>query len=208
MSDMQSGNVAGNYYDKYATANPIARHLMRGFLDAFDRLVERSGAHEALEIGCGEGELSMRLARRGFAVRGCDVSPEVVAEARAVAAKAGLDIAFEARSVYELVAPRDAAPLVVCCEVLEHVPDPQRALDILAKLAKPYAVMSVPREPLWRVLNVARLKYLANWGNTPGHIQHWSRAAFLEMVRTRFDVVVVQTPLPWTMVLCRSRSAA
>ena len=32
---------AGNYYDKYRTANPIARRLMRGFLDAFDSLVER-----------------------------------------------------------------------------------------------------------------------------------------------------------------------
>ena len=30
-------NVAGNHYDKYNTSNPIARWLMKGFLDAFDQ---------------------------------------------------------------------------------------------------------------------------------------------------------------------------
>jgi 2-polyprenyl-3-methyl-5-hydroxy-6-metoxy-1,4-benzoquinol methylase len=44
-----------------------------GFLDRLDRLVERTGATQAHEIGCGEGEVALRLARRGLRVRGSDV---------------------------------------------------------------------------------------------------------------------------------------
>jgi 2-polyprenyl-3-methyl-5-hydroxy-6-metoxy-1,4-benzoquinol methylase len=66
---------AGNYYDKYNTRNPVARALMQGFLKSFDELVAMAGSPgAALEIGCGEGELSMRLARVGWQVRGCDIA--------------------------------------------------------------------------------------------------------------------------------------
>ena len=69
-------------------------------------------------------------------------------------------------------------------------------------------VVSVPREPVWRAANLARGKYLGALGNTPGHIQHWSTRRFSRLVATRFDVVNVRTPFPWTVVGARSRAAA
>ncbi len=196
---------AGNYYDKYRTANPIARRLMRGFLDAFDALVEQVPVSNALEIGCGEGELSIRLAQRGFHVRGCDISADIVEEARHRARAAQVDAAFWRQSIESIDVGAEAAPLVVCCEVLEHVDDPVRAVDVLAGLARPYLIASVPREPVWRMLNMARGKYLGALGNTPGHVNHWGRNAFLQLMARRFDVLQVRSPLPWTMVLCRHR---
>jgi len=196
---------AGNYYDKYRTANPIARRLMRGFLDAFDALVEQVPVSNALEIGCGEGELSIRLAQRGFHVRGCDISADIVEEARHRARAAQVDAAFWRQSIESIDVGAEAAPLVVCCEVLEHVDDPVRAVDVLADLARPYLIASVPREPVWRMLNMARGKYLGALGNTPGHVNHWGRNAFLQLMARRFDVLQVRSPLPWTMVLCRHR---
>ncbi|HEU4663606.1 MAG TPA: methyltransferase domain-containing protein [Dokdonella sp.] len=197
--------TAGNYYDKYGTANPIARRLMRGFLDAFDALVADVPVANALEIGCGEGELSIRLAKRGFRVRGCDISAKIVEEARRRASAAGVEAIFWPQSIESIDAKAEAAPLIVCCEVLEHVDDPVRAVDVLAGLARPYLLASVPREPLWRALNVARGRYLGAFGNTPGHVNHWGRAGFLQLVARRFDIVRVRSPLPWTMVLCRRR---
>jgi len=202
----QYENVAGNFYDKYNSRNPLVRWMMRGFFEAFERLVLRSGAYTAHEIGCGEGNLSLRLARGGIAVRGCDVSEEIVKLARSRAHDGAMTIPFEVRSLYNLRAPADAAELIVCCEVLEHLPDPHRALEILAALAQPYLIVSVPREPLWRVLNLCRLKYVADLGNTPGHIQHWGSRAFLQFLQQRFDVLAVELPLPWTMALCRVRT--
>jgi 2-polyprenyl-3-methyl-5-hydroxy-6-metoxy-1,4-benzoquinol methylase len=195
---------AGNYYDKYAATNPIVRRMMAGFMGAFDELVHLSGAHgRALEIGCGEGELSIRLASMGFDVTGCDIAPEAIEEARMRASRAGRTIDFHTLGIDQAAAGLGSAPLVVCCEVLEHLEDTARALDALAEMSTGHVLVSVPREPLWRVLNMARLRYLGALGNTPGHIQHWSRAGFVQTLRKRFDVVAVRSPLPWTMVLCR-----
>jgi 2-polyprenyl-3-methyl-5-hydroxy-6-metoxy-1,4-benzoquinol methylase len=193
----------GNVYDKYATRNPVERRLVDGFLTELDGLIQRTGARDAHEVGCGEGELAMRLAAQGIAVRGSDVSAEVVAEARYRALAAGLEIPFKAASVIELEPAEDAAELVVCCEVLEHLDDPARGLEVLRSLARPWLIVSVPREPLWRALNLARLSYVGALGNTPGHLNHWSKGAFLDFLAGGVEVVEVRSPLPWTMALCK-----
>ena len=195
----------GNVYDKYASANPIERRLVGGVLSAFDSLTERSGARAAHEVGCGEGELARRLARGGVEVRGTDAFPAVIETARERADGEGLRIQFEARAVQELDPEHDRAELVVCCEVLEHLPDPDAALARLAELARPWLLVSVPREPLWRALNLARLAYVGDLGNTPGHVNHWSRRSFLRWLGERVEVVDARSPLPWTMALCRAQ---
>jgi len=200
-----AAEAGGNVYDKYGTSNPIARRLMSGFISQLGELVERTGASEAHEVGCGEGELAIRLARRGLRVRGTDAFGEVLEEARRRAGAAGVRIDFEATPVERLDPARDSAELIVCCEVLEHLPDPERALDVLAGLADPWLIASVPREPLWRALNLARLSYVGDLGNTPGHVNHWSRREFVRFLTRRFEVVETTSPLPWTMALCRRR---
>jgi 2-polyprenyl-3-methyl-5-hydroxy-6-metoxy-1,4-benzoquinol methylase len=197
--------VGGNVYDKYGTSNPVARRLMAGFTRRLDELVERTGASEAHEVGCGEGELAIRLARRGLRVRGTDAFPGVLEEARRRARAAGVEIEFEASPVEELDLEGHAAELIICCEVLEHLEDPQRALEVLAGLARPWLIASVPREPLWRALNLARLSYVGDLGNTPGHLNHWSRAGFVRFLTSRLEVIDLRSPTPWTMALCRAR---
>jgi SAM-dependent methyltransferase len=203
---VNAAEAGGNVYDKYGTSNPIARRLMAGFMGQLDELVERTGAREAHEVGCGEGELAIRLARRGIRMRGTDAFPQVLEEARNRADAAGVEIDFEAVPVEELDPARHAAELVLCCEVLEHLDDPERALDVLASLARPWLLASVPREPLWRALNLARFSYVGELGNTPGHLNHWSRSDFVRFLTRRFEVVEVRSPTPWTMVLCRLQS--
>jgi len=178
---------------------------VQGFLDRFEELAERTGAREAHEIGCGEGELSIRLAGLGLRVRGSDASAEVIEEARRRSADARADVEFRVAPVETLDPARDAAELVVCCEVMEHLPDPDAALKTLAALAAPWTIVSVPREPLWRLLNLARLRYVSALGNTPGHLQHWSRRGLVDFLGRRLEVVEVSGPVPWTMALCRHR---
>jgi SAM-dependent methyltransferase len=194
----------GNVYDKYSSRNPIERRLVGGFLGCLMDLVERTEAREVHEVGCGEGEIALRLARRGIRVRGSDVAAEVIEEARRRAVAAELEVAYEVAAVEELRPDVDAAELVVCCEVLEHVKEPDRALDVLASVARPWLIVSVPREPLWRVLNVGRGRYFGDLGNTPGHLGHWSRRGFVRWISSRLEVVEVRSPLPWTIALCRA----
>ena len=53
---------------------------------------------------------------------------------------------------------------------------------------------------------MARGKYWGDLGNTPGHIQHWSRSGFVRLVGAHLDVTTVHSPTPWTMVAARVRS--
>ncbi len=201
----ESGTVIGNVEAKYESKNPISRALMNGFLAAFDHLVLRTGATEVHEIGCGEGHLSARMARMGLTVRSSDFSHEIIEQAAAL--NSSPQISYAVRSIYDLSAKTDRAPLIVCCEVLEHLEDPDKGLAILAKVTDGHCILSVPREPLWRALNMARGKYIDDFGNTPGHIRHWGKSGFVRFVSSQFDILEVLSPLPWTMLLCRPKSA-
>ena len=69
---------------------------MAGFMVQLDELVERTGARQAHEVGCGEGELAIRLARGGIADARTDAFPQVLEEASRRAAAADVAIDFEA----------------------------------------------------------------------------------------------------------------
>jgi ubiquinone/menaquinone biosynthesis C-methylase UbiE len=194
----------GNTYDKYGTRNPVSRALVTRFLRELERMLPADGAApcRVLEVGVGEGEISDRLRDHYPAAElvGFDLHDD------------DLEAQWRARGQRNVVADAIAAPftsqafdLVLAIEVLEHVDDPRRALAELARVAGADVVLSVPREPMWRGLNLARGAYVKNLGNTPGHVQHWSRRQFVELVGLYFDVVEVATPLPWTIVRARSR---
>lgn len=201
----EDGIVVGNTYDKYGTRNPIARYLVNGFSRSLEALVERTGAGDIHEVGCGEGYWVLRWQRADRRVRGSDFSTQAIELARTNAREAGVDPELRVASIYDLSSPEDAAELVVCCEVMEHLEEPERALSVLAKLASPHLIVSVPREPGWSWMNLARGKYWRDFGNTPGHIQRWSKRRYLELLSKYVDIVEVRTPLPWTMALCRRR---
>ena len=88
-------------------------------------------------------------------------------------------------------------------EVLEHVPDPEHTVAEMARVARRHLLVSVPREPLWRGLNMARGAYLKDLGNTPGHLNHWSKRSFVALLSQHGEVVEARSPFPWTMLLVR-----
>lgn len=91
---------------------------------------------------------------------------------------------------------------VLLTEVLEHVDEPLRVLEETRRIAQRWVLVSVPREPLWRGLNMMRMKYLGQLGNTPDHRNHWSRSGILTTLRQYYRVKVVRCPVPWTVCLC------
>lgn len=205
----ENGIVVGNAYDKYGSRNPIVKWMMSGFESAVSELVEKASPKTINEIGCGEGYWVLRWVEQGYAARGCDFSTHAIALARENAGERKLPASiFESRSIYDLEMDRDSADLIVCCEVLEHLHDPEAGLRALQRVVGRHLVISVPREPLWCALNLARGKYIADWGNTPGHIQHWSKDGFVRLVSKYFDVLEVRSPHPWTMLLAQVRQGA
>lgn len=193
----------GNTYDKYASQNPIERAMMRRFLAALDDMVDGLAPTALLEVGVGEGEILQRMTARfpGARAIGLDLPDEHLAvewERRGLPAEFG-DVAALRFADGEF-------DLVMAIEVLEHVPDPDQALAELARVCRGVVVLSVPSEPVWRIGNMARGRYLREWGNTPGHVNHWGRRGFVRAVSRHFDVEAVASPLPWTMLRARPRT--
>jgi ubiquinone/menaquinone biosynthesis C-methylase UbiE len=198
LSDLQG--PAGNTYDKYGTRNPVARFLVERFLRAVDEAVTEVAPTSVLDAGCGEGTVTERIARLlpHAAVVGLDVAdPRLIAEWDA---RARENLAFDAGSAYSLPYPDGAFELVCALEVLEHLERPAAGLEELARVSSRALVLSVPREPLWRALNVASGRYVRALGNTPGHVNHWSRREFLRFAGRAGRVTRVRTPVPWTIV--------
>ena len=194
----------GNTFDKYGSTNPVVRRLMSGFESALERLFNRAAPQSVLDVGCGEGVLTYKWAERlgEKPILGIDLAdPKLQAEWRT---RRRENLEFRAMDVDDLGQFRDRAfDLAAAIEVLEHVPDPERTLAEMARVANRHLLISVPREPLWRALNVARGAYLRDLGNTPGHVNHWSKRSFVRAAARHGEVVEACSPFPWTMLLVR-----
>jgi 2-polyprenyl-3-methyl-5-hydroxy-6-metoxy-1,4-benzoquinol methylase len=115
------------------------------------------------------------------------------------------NLTFAAMEVEQLPFADGEFELVAATEVLEHVTDPERALAEMTRAAGRHLLVSVPHEPLWRALNMARGAYLRQLGNTPGHLNHWTQRSFVSLLGRYGEVVEVRSPFPWTMLLVTVR---
>lgn len=201
---------AEDFYHKYTEegSGKIGSKLLDGYFRAVQQLVEEAKLQKnskALEVGCGAGFSTKRLADmlpKGVSLEGSEYVEEMLPDAR----KLNPGIKFIAESVYDLQRKDSSLDLVFLLEVLEHLDHPELALKEISRVVKPggYLILGVPREPLWRVLNMARLKYLKDFGNTTGHLNHWSKRSLISHVSEHFhDVIEVRSPLPWTLVLAK-----
>jgi SAM-dependent methyltransferase len=199
----EAAGPAGNFFDKYHTSNPVYRVLVSRFLATIRSFARLLAAPAVLEVGCGEGHLARFLGDGWDAppVVGFDISLAVVREA----VRLGGGPRFFVGSSYALPFPDKSFDLVVMCEVMEHLAEPGAALAEIARVARQGCLVSVPREPLWRALNLLRGSYWHDWGNTPGHVQWWSRRGFLRLLRGYGEVRAEAAPWPWTVALFTPR---
>ena len=203
----EGGIVAGNTYNKYTAKNFISRYLVEGFQRSLYCLIAHVNPISIHEVGCGEGYWVTKLYSQGYKVTGSDFSTKAIELAKenfnAFNATSGvLDKVFKVRSIYDEEADYEQPDLILCCEVLEHLEKPCLALSKLKKINARYYIFSVPKEPIWRLLNLARLRYVLKLGNTPGHLNHWGEEGFVKLLERYFEIELIERPLPWTMVLC------
>jgi len=199
----ERGVVTGNTYDKYGSENPLVRRLMGAFERTLDDLLDQAGPGSVLDVGCGEGVLVHRWAQRLADARivGIDLQEESLQAGWSEHQAPNLE--YRTMQAENLPFATNEFDLASAIEVLEHVPDPEHTLVEMARCAERHLLVSVPREPLWRILNVARGAYWSKLGNTPGHLNHWSKRSFVRMLSRHGDIVEVRSPFPWTMVLVR-----
>jgi 2-polyprenyl-3-methyl-5-hydroxy-6-metoxy-1,4-benzoquinol methylase len=195
----------GNTFDKYGSRNPLVQRLMAGFDRALSELFAAAAPRSVLDVGCGEGVITYRWAEElsDRQVVGVDLpDPDLLLE---WARRRRPNLRFEQLRGEGLPFADREFDLVAGIELLEHVSEPERMLMEMVRTAARHLLLSVPREPLWRGLNLLRGAYARQLGNTPGHLNHFSSADFIRFAERFGDIVAVRRPLPWTMLLVRVR---
>jgi 2-polyprenyl-3-methyl-5-hydroxy-6-metoxy-1,4-benzoquinol methylase len=196
------GTVTGNTYDKYGSTNPVVKRLMAGFERTLGELFTQAAPKTVLDVGCGEGVLTHKWSASVQRIVGIDLEdPAIQAE---WAKRQAPNLEYRVMKAERLPFEEGEFNLAAAIEVLEHVPDPEHTVAQMARVARGgHLLVSVPREPLWRALNMARGAYLKDLGNTPGHVNHWSKQGFVRLLSRHGEVVERRSPFPWTMLLVR-----
>lgn len=110
-----------------------------------DSLPRRAPGREALDVGCGTGVLTLRLAERGFRVEGIDHSEAMLELARQKVRERGCSGAVNLRTgdVRELPYEDASFDLVTCTGVLHHLADIRRCVVEADRVLRPGGVLFV-----------------------------------------------------------------
>jgi 2-polyprenyl-3-methyl-5-hydroxy-6-metoxy-1,4-benzoquinol methylase len=176
---------------------------MAGFEGSLDELFAAAAPRSILDVGCGEGVLTSRWAERlgDGRIVGIDLDdPKLRAEWET---RKRHNLEYRAEEATSLSFADHEFDMAAAIEVLEHVPQPERTVAEMARVAQRWLLVSVPREPVWRLTNMARGAYIKDLGNTPGHVNHWSKRSFVALLSRYGKVEQVRSPFPWTMLLVR-----
>ena len=200
----EDGIVTGNTYDKYGSTNPLCQ-AHDGRLRAHAGRTARGrrarlAAGRGLRRGGARAQVGAALWRpRAWSGSTCRSTRSRPAGRERQAP----NLEYKVMQAENLPFAESEFDLASAIEVLEHVPDPEHTLAEMARCAAAHLLVSVPREPLWRMLNMARGAYWSDLGNTPGHLNHWSKRSFMRMLSRYGKVVEARSPFPWTMLLVR-----
>jgi SAM-dependent methyltransferase len=169
------GARAAHYVTSETHADPVV----------LARVVELAGraAGTALDVGAGTGHTAFALARAGFAVVALDLTPEMLAEARQVARREGLDgVRFEVGDVHALPFPDAAFEVVTCRRAAHHFSDIGAALAEMVRVLKPGGRLviddrSVPEDDFVDA-TMQRLDTL----HDPSHVRQYRPSEWLRML--------------------------
>jgi len=198
--------AAGQDARKYTTSNPVVQRLFTRWATRLHGELEPLAPPGTMlaDVGIGEGLAIARIRPQGTIVVGIEYrddkircARDLVDGLRAVVADAGM-----------LPLRDGAVPVTTCIEVLEHLTDPEPAVEELARVTQCACVVSVPWEPWFRLGNFARGKNFARLGNDPEHLQFFTRGRLAALLGRHFASVRVEPAFPWLVgIATEPRSA-
>ncbi|MDX1910438.1 MAG: methyltransferase domain-containing protein [Saprospiraceae bacterium] len=105
----------------------------------------QNGARQALNLGTGEGDYDRMIARHVTRLTGCDVNEEDLAHARQLNADVA-NLHYEPNNALALSFDDATFDLVVSCEVIEHVGQPEKMVQEMYRVLRPggYVILTFP----------------------------------------------------------------
>jgi ubiquinone/menaquinone biosynthesis C-methylase UbiE len=186
-------------YQKHKSKNPLKKFLINNFFNVLLGFLKGIDIDSILDVGCGEGFTLGKLKEHGIGKKhtGIDAAKDAIVLGK----KENPNLNLSIGDIYNLKFKDKSFDLVISTEVLEHLADPKKALRELKRISKKYVLLSVPNEPWFYLFNYTQ------WGKDIGHINKWTKSAFVKLIKSQgLKVVKSETPFPWTLILCKIKS--
>lgn len=153
----------------YQSANPLVADLHNRRIGIVRELIQQTEAQSLLEVGSGDGYMLKALSDLPVALTGIEISEKRIERSRQLVPQAEI-VAGDAR---EMPFESRSFDLVVCSEVLEHVPEPERAIAEMKRVVRPggLVIVTVPHERNWQLGRLLLLRFPIR---IPDHINEFS----------------------------------
>ncbi|MFA5388588.1 MAG: class I SAM-dependent methyltransferase [Candidatus Omnitrophota bacterium] len=186
---------------KYNNKNIVQRALVNNFLKNIANTISKANTTRILDAGCGEGMVGKYLISKNdkLHICGIDIDEEAIKEARSH------NVYFDLRKgdIHSLDYASKEFELVLALEVLEHLPDMEKAIMETKRVAGKYCIYSVPFEPYFRICNFLRFRHITAFGNTPEHVWNWGPKGFLKLLKPYFNKKIkLMISFPWMIAIC------
>ena len=147
------------FFDKMAgernaifRSNPVLDYEQRVRSSTVIGLLNAKIGETILDVGCGNARDIKQIVGSGATVVGVDLSHEMINEAmREFTEAESVNVQLEIGDVTMLRFPAESFDKILCSEVIEHVPDLERAISEMYRVLKPggYLVVSSPNRHSW-----------------------------------------------------------
>jgi SAM-dependent methyltransferase len=194
--------AAGQDAAKYGSTNPVVRRLLDRWTATIRELVGPLKG-TVVDVGVGEGLCLERIvgAEPPDLLVGVEYRLDKARVASDLPGIPTLDVTVGDAGM--LPFPDRAADLVLCIEVLEHLPAVAPAVAELARITGDRCVVSVPWEPWFRLGNMGRGKNVGRLGNDPEHLHAFTPKRLRRTLQQSFTEVRVVPVFPWLVAECR-----
>jgi 2-polyprenyl-6-hydroxyphenyl methylase/3-demethylubiquinone-9 3-methyltransferase len=160
--------LGDSWWDEASPLNLLHGSVTPGRLGYFRGVLTRRfgpglAGLRVLDIGCGGGFLSEEFAALGCRVAGVDPATASAGTARAHAAARGLRVGYLAGTGEELPFKDAAFDVACCCDVLEHVADPDRVIGETARVLKPGGLYLFDTVNRTRTSRLMAIKVMQQW---------------------------------------------
>lgn len=182
-----------NYHWKQIGLHPVRRNaFVKARYDKFIILLKKRLASfkntRILDIGCGDGVLTCKLAEQGAFCLGLDSSFDAIKYAESISTKSKHKIFFSHGSCYNIQFKTNCFDAVVCSDVIEHLSKPEILLNEIRRILKPegIAIISTPIR-------------FTHHPSDDCHVQEWFVEEFEALIKSSFsDFEVIKShPLVW-----------
>ncbi len=187
-------------FKKHTSENPLQKFLIKKLQDAVALEAVSLKPESLVSVGCGEGFdlkhiLSIYQPKKTV---GVDLSKSALNYAQ----KQLPEVEFIQEDASKLPFKDNQFDLVVALEILEHIPDYDKAISELKRIAKNKVIITVPWEPSFSMVSLMRGKYLKRLGRHPEHINAWNKKSFTKVIKKHgFKIKKHVIIFPWQMLI-------